>query len=206
MNRYGGLTYFTITLLLTLGLISACSTTPGSPKAIAKEKAAIKKSQESAIKANLKNMPDWMTKPPQSADAIFTSGSALSKDMQLAMDKAALSARRELALAVGGRVSTMMKQYAEESGVSENPDVMREVQRTTAEEAIDISLTGQRRSDAKVVKEGVSYRAYVLVRYPLGELNKLALKKVRENAVLDAKFRSSKAFGELEQKVQESRN
>jgi hypothetical protein len=45
----------------------------------------------------------------------------------------------------------------------------------------------------------------VLIRYPLGELNKIAVEQVRQNTVLNAKLRASKAFEDLERKVEEAK-
>ena len=191
-----------ITSAMTLLLLAGCSSPkPGSPQALAVEKEATEKK----IDKNLKAMPDWYAKTPLDNNILFASATETSRNMQMSMEKASIKARAELALTVGGRVSTMMKAYAEEAGVSNDPDVNQIVSTVTSQEAINVNLSGVQRADAQINREGDSYRAYVLIRYPLGELNKIAVEQVRQSTVLNAKFRASKAFEDLERKVEEAK-
>ena len=187
---------------MTLLLLAGCSSPkPGSPQALAVEKEATDKK----IDKNLKAMPEWYAKTPLDNNILFASATETSRNMQMSMEKASIKARAELALTVGGRVSTMMKAYAEEAGVSNDPDVNQIVSTVTSQEAINVNLSGVQRADAQINREGDSYRAYVLIRYPLGELNKIAVEQVRQSTVLNAKFRASKAFEDLERKVEEAK-
>ena len=187
---------------MTLLLLAGCSSPkPGSPQALAVEKEATEKK----IDKNLKVMPEWYAKTPLDNNILFASATETSRNMQMSMEKASIKARAELALTVGGRVSTMMKAYAEEAGVSNDPDVNQIVSTVTSQEAINVNLSGVQRADAQINREGDSYRAYVLIRYPLGELNKIAVEQVRQSTVLNAKFRASKAFEDLERKVEEAK-
>ena len=187
---------------MTLVLLAGCSSPkPGSPQALAVEKEATEKK----IDKNLKAMPEWYAKTPLDNNILFASATETSRNMQMSMEKASIKARAELALTVGGRVSTMMKAYAEEAGVSNDPDVNQIVSTVTSQEAINVNLSGVQRADAQINREGDSYRAYVLIRYPLGELNKIAVEQVRQSTVLNAKFRASKAFEDLERKVEEAK-
>ena len=191
-----------ITSTMTLLLLAGCSSPkPGSPQALAVEKEATEKK----IDKNLKAMPEWYAKTPLDNNILFASATETSRNMQMSMEKASIKARAELALTVGGRVSTMMKAYAEEAGVSNDPDVNLIVSTVTSQEAINVNLSGVQRADAQINREGDSYRAYVLIRYPLGELNKIAVEQVRQSTVLNAKFRASKAFEDLERKVEEAK-
>ena len=187
---------------MTLLLLAGCSSPkPGSPQALAVEKEATEKK----IDKNLKAMPEWYAKTPLDNNILFASATETSRNMQMSMEKASVKARAELALTVGGRVSTMMKAYAEEAGVSNDPEVNQIVSTVTSQEAINVNLSGVQRADAQINREGDSYRAYVLIRYPLGELNKIAVEQVRQSTVLNAKFRASKAFEDLERKVEEAK-
>ena len=42
----------------------------------------------------------------------------------------------------------------------------------------------------------------MLLKYPLGENNKVIVAQVKKNAVLDGKLRASKAFEELEREIE----
>jgi hypothetical protein len=196
------LTLLVIASATTLLLLAGCSTPkPGSPEALAVEKEATEKK----IDKNLKSMPDWYAKTPLDNNILFASATETSRNMQMSMEKASVKARAELALTVGGRVSTMMRAYADEVGLSNDPEVNQLVSSVTSQEAINVNLSGVQRADAQINREGDSYRAYVLIRYPLGELNKIAVEQVRQNTVLNAKLRASKAFEDLERKVEEAK-
>ena len=192
---------------VSLSLIFTGCTTPkpGSPEAMAEAVVVEKKIAEKEIEKNLKTMPEWYVKTPQDVNILYAAATETSKNMQMAIDKASIKARAELAITVGGRISTMLKLYAEEVGVNNDPEVSQQVSSVTAQEAINVNLSGVQRANAQVSKEGVSYRAYVLVRYPLGELNKVAVEQVRHSNVLNAKLRASKAFEDLERKVEEAK-
>jgi hypothetical protein len=91
---------------MTLLLLAGCSSPkPGSPQALAVEKEATEKK----IDKNLKAMPDWYAKTPLDNNILFASATETSRNMQMSMEKASIKARAELALTVGGRVSTMMR-------------------------------------------------------------------------------------------------
>jgi hypothetical protein len=55
------------------------------------------------------------------------------------------------------------------------------------------------------VIEGDKYVAYVLIRYPIGEFNKLLTQKLNTNANVKTKLRAKKAFDDLEKKIEEAR-
>ena len=67
---------------------------------------------------------------------------------------------------------------------------------------MDVNVAGYILEKSEVVQEGNRYRAYVLLRYPLGENNKVIVAQVKKNAVLDGKLRASKAFEELEREIE----
>ena len=201
-QKVSSLMMLVVASAMMLFLLTGCSSPkPGSPQALAVEKEATEKK----IDKNLKAMPEWYAKTPLDNNILFASATETSRNMQMSMEKASVKARAELALTVGGRVSTMMKAYAEEAGVSNDPEVNQIVSSVTSQEAINVNLSGVQRADAQINREGDSYRAYVLIRYPLGELNKIAVEQVRQSTVLNAKFRASKAFEDLERKVEEAK-
>ena len=201
-QKVSSLMMLVVASAMMLFLLAGCSSPkPGSPQALAVEKEATEKK----IDKNLKAMPEWYAKTPLDNNILFASATETSRNMQMSMEKASVKARAELALTVGGRVSTMMKAYAEEAGVSNDPEVNQIVSSVTSQEAINVNLSGVQRADAQINREGDSYRAYVLIRYPLGELNKIAVEQVRQSTVLNAKFRASKAFEDLERKVEEAK-
>jgi hypothetical protein len=120
--------------------------------------------------------------------------------MQFAVDKAMLSAKRELASNFSSHISAMMKDYAAETGGA-NSEVLQEVNRTTKLVVSKVNLIGVQRTNFKIDREGTGFRAYVKVRYAVDDSNKLLLEEIRKNQRLSHKFEASKAFRELEAEV-----
>jgi hypothetical protein len=188
--------------LVVVGLVGCASPSPGTPEYVQKkedeqQKAVLKNVEKSVAKA-----PLWYTQPPVDVNAIYVAASESSTDMQLAMDVAVLSAKRALAGQLGDRISTKMTDFASQSGVSGDAQVVKEIERVTKSVATDVNVAGYVRERSEIMQEGTKYRAFVLLRYPVGESNKVIADQVKKSTVLDAKVRASKAFQDLEQEIE----
>ena len=126
--------------------------------------------------------------------------SEYSKDFQFAVDKATLSAKRELASNFSSHVESMMKDYVSEVGEADQSTI-QEINRTTKLVVARVNLIGVQRTNYKVVHEKEGYRAFIKLRYAADESNRLLVQEVRKNRKLNAKLESSKAFKELEQSI-----
>lgn len=150
--------------------------------------------------SNEVDYPSWYTDGPKKDDSgIYAVASEYSNDFQFSVDKAMLSAKRELASNFSSYISAMMKDFATEIG---NSDVVRaDVDRTTKLIVSRINLIGVQRTNFKVVREGKGYRTFVRLRYSSDESNKILMAEIQKNAQLAARFKSSKSFQELEKEV-----
>ena len=114
-------------------------------------------------------VPDWFIQPPQSTEqSIFTAGQATSTDLSMAVHKATLDAAAKLSFQMKSRVDAMVKSYKADSATSgaENSEMLaRKLTRT--------SITGHHKVDSQITQEGRMFRVFVLMRYPLGDANKL---------------------------------
>jgi len=183
-------------------LIYSCASPKyGSQEAVIKQIEEENKMSRQAIDNSIKNMPDWMTKPPQDVNNIHTAGTYLSKDMQRSIDGASRNALNELALTISGNLNSLVNEYVEETGFASDSTIINEVSRVTSIEAINTKIIGHKRVDSKVMRDNQSYRAFVLIQYPIGEFNKLALQVIRSNKLLESKLKSSDAFKKLEEKA-----
>ena len=144
-------------------------------------------------------VPDWYYNNEKDG-ALYGSASEYSKDMQFAVDKAMMSAKRELAGNFSSHTSSMMKDYASEVGELNN-DVLREINRTTKVVVSEVNLIGVHRTNFQIDREGTGFRAWVKVRYAMDDTNKLLLEEIRRNRALSLKLESSKSFKELENNV-----
>lgn len=144
--------------------------------------------------------PVWYVESTNEDNALYGVATEYSRDMQFAVDKSMMSAKRELASNFSSHTSSMMKDYAAEAGELNN-DVLREINRTTKLLVAEVNLIGVQRTNFKVVREKDGYRAWVKVRYAVDDSNRLLLEEIRRNKLLNLKLESSKSFQEMEDSV-----
>lgn len=187
---------------LALALAACSSPKPGTPEFVQKKEDEQQKAAVKAVEQSVAKVPAWVAQPPESPNAWYEIGVESSTDMQMAMDMAILSAKRSLAFRLAGRVSAMMKNGASQTGTSEDPVVVNEIDRVAKIVATDVNIAGFVREKQEIQQDGKKYKVFVLLRYPLGESNKVIADQVKKSAILDAKVRASKAFQELEQEIE----
>jgi hypothetical protein len=146
--------------------------------------------------------PPWYTEK-NTDGALYAVASEYSKDMQYAVDKATLSAKRQLASNFSSHVSTVMKDYAVEVG--DDSSVMREIDRTTKLIVNKVNLIGIQNTNFKIQHENEGYRAWIQLRYSVDDTNKLLMAEIKRNRQLEAKLSASKAFRELEKEINSER-
>jgi hypothetical protein len=149
--------------------------------------------------SNEVDYPKWYTESPKKDDeAIYGVGSEYSNDFQFSVDKAMLSAKRELASNYSSHVSAMMKDYAVESGQLGRSIANADIERTTRLVVARVNLVGVQRSNFIVVRENKGYRTFVRLRFSADESNKIMLSEIQRDAQLYTQLRASKSFRELD--------
>lgn len=143
--------------------------------------------------------PDWYVKNGEDS-ALYSVASEYSQDMQFAVDKAMLSAKRELASNFSSHTNAMLKDFAAEVGELDSA-VVREIDRTTRMVVNKVNLVGVQRTNMKIVHEKSGYRAFVKLRYATDDSNRLLLSEVKKNRQLNAKLQASKSFQELDSEM-----
>jgi hypothetical protein len=146
--------------------------------------------------------PSWYTEKYKDG-ALYAVASEYSKDMQFAVDKATLSAKRNLASNFSAHVSAMMKDYATEVG--DDSSVMREIDRTTKLMVNKVNLIGIQKTNFKIQHEKEGYRAWIQLRYSVDDTNKLLMAEIKRNRQLETKLSASKSFRELEKETNPER-
>jgi hypothetical protein len=192
--------------LASISLLAACSSPkPGTPEYVRNQEQEQQKTAVKNVETAISKTPSWYLQPPQDANAIYTAGAESSPDMQMAVDMAVLSAKRALAFQLGARTSAMMKDFAGQTGQTGNVDVEREIDRVTKSVAAEINLAGFIREKSEIIAEGKNFKAFVLIRYPIGDANKIVADQVKKSKVLDTKLKASKAFQDLEQEIEKAK-
>jgi len=180
--------YIVLPLIISL---SACSTIKDGPSV-----------SETKMFSNEVDYPKWYAESPKKDDsAIFGVGTEYSNDFQFSVDKAMLSAKRELASNYSSYTSAMMKDFAVESGVLGKGVANADIERTTRLIVSKVNLVGVQRQNFMVVREGSGFRSFVRLRFSADESNKIMLAEVQRNAALYAQLRASKSFRELDKQT-----
>ena len=176
------------TLALVL-LAVAC----GGPKTFDLAPASARKTIEEA--------PSWMLEVPTDADHLTASATATSRDFQVAIDKARGLAQVDVAQQLGARLRNLTRQFQEETGMASDSELLTQFSSATKAIANE-TLVGAHVVERRVVPEGHVYRAYVLMRLPIGRANELLTQKLRSSEALYTRFRATEAYAELDAELQ----
>lgn len=133
---------------------------------------------------------------------IFGVGTSVSPDLNLAIEKATMIAKAEMADNIMGEMNKKSRQYITEVGTKGTKTATTEVDSTIVNTIKDTPVRGYETFAKEVLmtKQGY-YRAWVGLRLPLGEFNKLYNYSINES--LDAnvlKENAQKAFDNVEGK------
>lgn len=199
------MTKLSLAISSALILVACSSPKPGSPEYVRKQEEEQQKTAVKNVETAISKTPSWYVQPPQDANALYTTGTEASPDMQMAMDMAVLTAKRNLAFQLGARTSAMMKDFAGQAGTGGDAEVAREIDRVTKSVAADINVAGFIREKSEIIAEGKNFRAFALIRYPIGEANKIVADQIKKSKALDTKLKASKAFQDLEQEIEKAK-
>lgn len=175
-------------LLAGISLLCAC----GGPKTV---NLAPRPNQEV-----VKQIPEWLLKPPADQDHLYAAASATSRDLQVALQKARINAQTDLAQQLNNRLANLTKQFQEETGMAEDSALLSQFSSAT-KAVTQQTLEGARVDQQQVLPEKEVYRAYVLMSLPLGQANQLLMSKLKANQELYTRFRATQAFDELDKEL-----
>lgn len=138
---------------------------------------------------------------------IFGVGTAVSPDLNLAIEKAMMIAKANLADIVKGEMNKESKQFITELGKSETKTVVSEVESVIVNSIKNTPVRGYEIWEQEVMLTGKKYyRAWVGLRLPLGEYNKMydyAIADVVDSYSL--KQKSKESWDKLMEKKDESK-
>jgi len=141
----------------------------------------------------------YFTSKDDEKQCIYGVGTAVSPDLNLAIEKAKMISKAELADIVAGKMNKQSKQFITELGKTETKTVVSEVESVLVNSIKDTPVRGYEifAQDVTLTKNGY-YRAWVGLRLPLGEFNKMYNYNVEQ--ALDAynlKEKASEAYDKL---------
>jgi len=105
---------------------------------------------------------------------IYGVGTAVSPDLNLAIEKAKMLAKAELADIIKGEMNKESKQFITELGKTETKTIVSEVESVLVNVIKDTKVRGYEifEQDVTLTKNGY-YRAWIGLRLPMGEFNKM---------------------------------
>jgi hypothetical protein len=154
------------------------------------------------VETQVNIIPEWYLQYPKEDNTIFSSGTAVTPDMQLAMDIAILNAKTTLADRINGRLSSKTKQFITRIGSNDlDSAVAQDIQKVTTNLIADVDVAGYAVSNSKIVQDGPQYRAFVLLEYSDIEANKIIVNRLRKDSMLLDKIKATSAYKDLEESV-----
>ena len=131
---------------------------------------------------------------------IFGTGTSVSPDLELAIEKATLIAKAEMADMIKGEMNKKAKIFTTELGKSNTKTVVSDVETTLVNIIKNTPVRGYETfaQEVTMTKQGY-YRAWVGLRLPLGEFNKMYNYSIE--TVVDAfelKKLAEKSYNEVE--------
>ena len=115
----------------------------------------------------------------------------------MAVDKATTGARAEIGRQVELKLQNLQKKFAEEVGTNQNATLLSQFTDAT-KIVVSQTLNGTNMKEQKIVKDGNTWRAYVLMQYPLGSANQVLMDQLKKNNELYTRYRQSQTFQDAE--------
>ena len=194
MNRL----LYTITLPIVFIIACGGSTPPRAPVDMPSQ-------SQAANPQTPMDVPNWfmMTPEPDDEYAVYATGEATSRKMNIAMQKATQQARANLGQSINAKVQSLIESMVEEAGMGENVQITEFYSETSK------SVSNETLSGATVVKKypyqmsSGGYRVYVLMGLKKAPFDNAAsqaiVSKVKENQeeAMYATFKKTQAFNRL---------
>ena len=175
-------------------------------EALKKQIEELKIQKEAEEKEIAESIPEWYLMPPQGSDVLmYVRGSAVSDQLQLALDFATNAALKNLGKKVETRVASKAKQTIRQAGIGEDQVSKTEINLISSTVMDEVTLSGYKTVETKLVSlDSGSYRAFILLEYPVAKAYKSYIEKMEKSSRLKGRLRKIKGtdvYKELEKAV-----
>ena len=152
----------TISMLVVSVLSAACASNEVKPVATVAPPPPAPKVL-TATEATVAGVPSWFVAPPADTEQhMFVAGTAVSRDLSMAVQKATLDAQAKVAEHIRADVDSYIKSHTQDVNGAFNENVERVVRKLTSEVQVSRGVPVQK----VVLPEGNTFRVYVQMRYP----------------------------------------
>lgn len=152
------------------------------------------------INAATLGVPVWFVKPPVDSNIIYAPVTAVSRDMQLAIDKAQSDGRFALAQQLETRFEGMSKRFQEETGSGADAQILEQFS-VVYKGIVMQTVNGSRMAKQEIRNEGTQFRVYALMELPSGPAAVALQQRIRANEQLLSRMRATQAYAELDAQV-----
>jgi len=147
------------------------------------------------------DMPAWYPNPPQDPLYLRSANTAVSQDLQVAIDKATTGARAELGRMLETKVNSLQKRFEEETGAGQDAQLLQQFTQAT-KLVVSTTMNGSRMKDRKTLQDGSMWRAFVMMELPIGAANETLMQEIKKNKELYTRVRATDAYKDLDAEVQ----
>ena len=176
------------------------------PESYEADEEKIVEQRKKEIQTSVEEIPEWFLDQDETGNVITSKGTATSSDLQMSIDKALMTAKRELASKIEETISSKTKRFLKDVEVDENSKSFDETKITDISRIDNVELSGFKISNRKIINLGTKYRTYIKLVYPIGSANKILVDKINKEEQLKLRLESSEAFKELEEEIKNAKN
>ena len=146
----------------------------------------VDKLKEAEVKEIAESIPKWFLLPPQGSDTLlYVRGTAVSDQLQLALDFATNAALKNLGKKVETRVASKAKMTVRQAGIGEDQASKTEINLISSTVMEEVTLSGYKAVETKLVSlDSGSYRAFILLEYPVAKAYKSYIEKIEKSPEL----------------------
>ena len=179
------------TLSMSLLILSGCGSSKPS------------KSTEtlSDQKYSTKKLPKFYLNPPTSADFYYGVGEAKKSSPSMAKDVAETRARREVAASIETKVSSVVYDFMQESGIGGDARAL-EFNEVVSKQVVDQVMQGCKVIDRELMKDGNRAVHYVLMEFPLASAISAAKSAIKDQEAMFNEFKARQGLDRLEAELE----
>jgi len=185
-----------VLFIMVTGLM-ACSSNPAQ---VAEDRYQAMQEQKAKNVESLQDqMPEWFLKTPESDHGIYGVGTAISADLQTALDNAKSNAVINIAETYKQQASSLTKGYRSSNPASGS--VTGQYTRAFEQFVDKADVSGIEVVDHRVLQENGMHRIFVLTFLPYDDVNRIKIKRQEQEARASAATQAEKAQAELERRI-----
>ena len=182
------------------GATAEQSSLPPAPIKIKPVKSKQRMAAKDRNKPPIEKIPVWFLNPPKNEHvepgldtidlSLFVTGTGLSSNLQIAIDKSLLAAKRNLADQLNSRLRSTVISILDDAGLN-GKSYLRSTTRNLIPE---VNISGYRKVKSHLIQEGTQYRSFTLIEFPLLNYNNEVVTNLSASEIPTEKLENSKKY------------